>query len=133
MLQYTAIFGVIWIVASVLLAWVLARSISRPLAMLHRGTRALMQSPEGEAHFPLPVPVHNEIGDLIEAFNRMVASIEEQRAGLSDTLVAAGFDARQCAHWPGVLRPALPLRPREPDLCRDHGDSAQPPSGPNAA
>ncbi len=30
--------------------------------------------------------VHNEIGDLIEAFNRMVASIAEQRAGLNDTL-----------------------------------------------
>ena len=85
-LRYTAIFGVIWIIASVFLAWVLARSITRPLDILHRGTRALMRSPEGEAHFPLPMPVHNEIGELIEAFNRMVASIEEQRAGLSDTL-----------------------------------------------
>ena len=36
--------------------------------------------------FPLPVAVENEIGDLIEAFNRMVASIEEQRSGLNDTL-----------------------------------------------
>jgi PAS domain-containing protein len=86
MLRYTAIFGAIWIVASVFLAWALARSITSPLAVLHRGTRALMHSPEGEAHFPLPVMVHNEIGELIEAFNRMVASIEEQRAGLSDTL-----------------------------------------------
>jgi PAS domain S-box-containing protein len=86
MLKYTAIFGVIWIVASVLLAWGLAHSITSPLAVLHRGTRALMRSPEGESNFPLPVMVHNEIGELIEAFNRMVASIEEQRAGLSDTL-----------------------------------------------
>ena len=85
-LQSTAVFGGIWIVASVLLAWVLARSITGPLAVLHRGTRALMRSPEGQAHFPLPVTVHNEIGELIEAFNRMVASIEEQRSGLSDTL-----------------------------------------------
>ena len=30
--------------------------------------------------------VENEFGDLIEAFNRMVASIEEQRSGLNDTL-----------------------------------------------
>ena len=85
-LSYTAIFGVIWIAASMILAWLLARSITGPLAVLHRGTRALMRSPEGEAYFPLPVTVHNEIGDLIEAFNRMVASIEEQRNGLSDTL-----------------------------------------------
>ena len=85
-LHSTSIFGVIWIAASLLLGWGLARSITSPLAVLHRGTRALMHSPEGEAHFPLPVTVHNEIGDLLEAFNRMVASIEEQRAGLSDTL-----------------------------------------------
>ena len=85
-LRSTVIFGVIWIVVSALLAWVLAYSITHPLAVLHRGTRALMHSPEGEARFPLPVVVENEIGDLIEAFNRMVASIEEQRAGLSDTL-----------------------------------------------
>ena len=82
----TEIFGAIWICASVLLAYWLSRSISRPLAVLHRGTRALMQSPEGETNFPLPVTVHNEIGDLIEGFNRMVASIVEQRSGLSDTL-----------------------------------------------
>jgi signal transduction histidine kinase len=86
MLKYSEIFGVIWILASVLLAWGLARSITRPLAVLHQGTRALMRSPEGDTNFPLPVTVHNEIGELIEAFNRMVASIEEQRAGLSDTL-----------------------------------------------
>jgi len=85
-LKSSSIFGVIWIAASVLLAWGLAHSITSPLAVLHRGTRALMRSPEGEANFPLPVMVHNEIGELIEAFNRMVASIEEQRAGLSDTL-----------------------------------------------
>jgi PAS domain S-box-containing protein len=73
-------------VASSLLVLLLARSISAPLATLHRGTRALMESPEHSGNFPLPVAVHNEIGDLIEAFNRMVASIAEQRAGLNDTL-----------------------------------------------
>jgi PAS domain S-box-containing protein len=86
LLKSTAIFGIIWMAASGLLAWAMARSITSPLAVLHRGTRALMQSPENLESFPLPVMVHNEIGDLIEAFNRMVASIEEQRSGLSDTL-----------------------------------------------
>jgi len=85
-LSGTVIFGVIWIAASALLVLLLARSISGPLATLHRGTRALMNSPEQGGNFPLPVAVHNEIGDLIEAFNRMVASIAEQRAGLHDTL-----------------------------------------------
>jgi PAS domain S-box-containing protein len=86
MLNYIKIFGVIWIVSSALLGWGLAHSITSPLAVLHRGTQALMRSPENDSDFPLPVTVHNEIGELIEAFNRMVASIEEQRNGLSDTL-----------------------------------------------
>ena len=78
-------FGLIWIAASATLAWILALSITRPLAVLHRGTRALMQSPDSHP-FPLNANVNNEVGELIEAFNRMVASIEEQRAGLNDTL-----------------------------------------------
>jgi PAS domain S-box-containing protein len=86
MLGATAIFGVIWMVASAILVLLMAGTITRPLATLHRGTRALMNSPESGGKFPLPVAIHNEIGDLIEAFNRMVASIEEQRAGLNDTL-----------------------------------------------
>ena len=86
LLHATEIFGAIWLCASAILAWWLANSISRPLATLHRGTQALMRSPEGEAPFPLPIQSENEIGDLIEAFNRMVASMAEQRAGLSDTL-----------------------------------------------
>ncbi|MGA9672835.1 MAG: ATP-binding protein [Terracidiphilus sp.] len=85
-LRATVVFGVVWIVASALLVMWMARSISRPLATLHRGTRALMDSPENSGSFPLPTGGHNEIGDLIEAFNRMVASIAEQRAGLNDTL-----------------------------------------------
>ena len=85
-LNDTILFGIIWIVASALLVFLISRSISGPLAVLHRGTRALMSLPESGGKFPLPVAVHNEIGDLIEAFNRMVASIAEQRAGLNDTL-----------------------------------------------
>ena len=85
-LRGAVLFGVIWILASALLVWLLARSISRPLEILHRGTHDLMNSPETAGNFPLPVLVNNEIGDLIEAFNRMVASIDEQRSGLHDTL-----------------------------------------------
>ena len=85
-LYATVLFGVIWVGASALVVSWIAGSISRPLAILHRGTRALMNSPESGGRFPLPVTVHNEIGDLIEAFNRMVASLEEHRLGLNDTL-----------------------------------------------
>jgi PAS domain S-box-containing protein len=45
-----------------------------------------MADPGDGGPFPLPTGVQNEIGDLIQAFNSMVASIAEQRAGLNDTL-----------------------------------------------
>lgn len=79
-------FGVLWIGVSVLLALWVSRSIAKPLAVLHRGTRALISLPESKDIFPLPVTSLNEFGDLIRAFNSMVASIQEQRAGLNDTL-----------------------------------------------
>ncbi|HEY3703814.1 MAG TPA: ATP-binding protein [Terracidiphilus sp.] len=82
----TILFALIWIGASAVLVLLITRGISRPLALLHRGTRELTLTPETSGSFPLPVPVGNEIGDLISAFNRMVAAIEEQRAGLRDTL-----------------------------------------------
>ncbi|HET6206409.1 MAG TPA: ATP-binding protein [Terracidiphilus sp.] len=82
----TFLFGVIWILSSSALVWLISRSISRPLAVLHRGASALMRSPESIEGFPLPMTGNNEFGDLIETFNRMVASIEEQRSGLNDTL-----------------------------------------------
>lgn len=85
-LRATVIFGIIWVFASILLAYSVSSSISRPLAILHNGTRALMNSPDGSGNFPLPVVAGNEFGELIVAFNRMVASIEEQRLGLNDTL-----------------------------------------------
>jgi PAS domain S-box-containing protein len=86
LLRDTMIFGVIWMVASAALVMLMGRSITQPLAVLHSGAGALMNSLEDNGNFPLPVTVHNELGDLIETFNRMVASLEEQRSGLSDTL-----------------------------------------------
>ena len=85
-LRSTYSFGLIWIGASALLVLLMSRSISKPLGILQKGTRALMQGSKESACFPLPVTVENEFGDLIEAFNRMVSSIEEQRSGLNDTL-----------------------------------------------
>ena len=86
LLHDTLLFGVIWVLASAVLVLMMYRSISRPLAILHRGTKSLMADPGDGGPFPLPTGVQNEIGDLIQAFNSMVASIAEQRAGLNDTL-----------------------------------------------
>jgi PAS domain S-box-containing protein len=80
------VFGIIWVLASAVLVLLMYRSISHPLATLHRGTQALMTDPDNGGPFPLENKVQNEIGDLMQAFNSMVASIVEQRAGLNDTL-----------------------------------------------
>ena len=80
------VFCIIWLLASSVLVLIMYRSISRPLAILHRGTQVLMTDADDSSHFPLPTSVENEIGDLIQAFNSMVSSIAEQRAGLNDTL-----------------------------------------------
>jgi PAS domain S-box-containing protein len=85
-LRASLVFGGCWILVSTILVWLVARRIARPLTLLHAGTRSLMSMPQGTGNFPLPVETKNEFGDLIVAFNRMVASIAEQRAGLSDTL-----------------------------------------------
>jgi PAS domain S-box-containing protein len=82
----TVLFGLIWIGASALLVPLMTRSISGPLAVLQRATRELASKPEPNGTFPLTITVNNEIGDLITAFNGMVAAVEEQRAGLRDTL-----------------------------------------------
>ena len=85
-LRSSVSFGLIWIGASGLLVLLMSRSISRPLSILQGGTRALMEGGASSANFPLPVVVENEFGDLIQAFNRMVSVLEEQRSGLNDTL-----------------------------------------------
>ena len=85
-LRSTTIFAIIWVMASAVLVLLIFRAVSRPLATLHGGTLALMSAPDKSGRFPLPVTVRNEFGDLIEAFNRMVASIDEQRGGLNDML-----------------------------------------------
>jgi PAS domain S-box-containing protein len=68
------------------IAAILAQSISRQLTTLTRATRRLIQDPENTGVFPLPVKSANEAADLTVAFNRMVAAIHEQRAGLNETL-----------------------------------------------
>lgn len=86
LLRVTAMFVIVWLVFTLLLVWILASSITRPLDNLLRGTRAIIHSPESLKDFPLPITSNNEVADLTIAFNLMVAAIEEQRSGLRDTL-----------------------------------------------
>jgi signal transduction histidine kinase len=79
----SAVFGV---AGCTVFASLMARSIAKPIGVLMRATRQLIRDPEDTSSFPLTVTSANEAADLTTAFNLMVTSIEEQRAGLNDTL-----------------------------------------------
>jgi PAS domain S-box-containing protein len=68
------------------IAAIVAQSLSRQLRLLTGATRRLIQNPEDTADFPVPVKSATEAADLTIAFNRMVAAMQDQRAGLNETL-----------------------------------------------
>ena len=86
LIRITILFAGLGALGTALIAGTLARSITRPLHALLAATRKLIRDPETKEGFPLEVTSTNESADLTRAFNLMVTSIEEQRAGLSDTL-----------------------------------------------
>jgi signal transduction histidine kinase len=86
LLKAAAIFALLGLAGCTILASVLARTLVRPLGVLMKATRQLIRDPEDTASFPLPVTSAAEAADLTRAFNLMVASMQEQRAGLNETL-----------------------------------------------
>jgi signal transduction histidine kinase len=86
LLMYTLLSAIFGIIGCTVVASLTARSIAKPLGVLMTATRQLIRNPEDTTSFPLAVSSANEAADLTMAFNLMVASIQEQRAGLNDTL-----------------------------------------------
>ena len=86
LLFYTLLSAVFGVIGCTVVANLMARSITRPLGVLMHATRRLDHNPEDTSLFPLAVTSTNEAADLTMAFNLMVASIHEQRTGLSDAL-----------------------------------------------
>lgn len=86
LIRITILFAGLGALGTAVIASVLARSITRPLRALLTATRKLIRDPETKEGFPLEVTSANEAADLTRAFNLMVTSMDEQRAGLSDTL-----------------------------------------------
>jgi PAS domain S-box-containing protein len=79
-------YGLLALLVNVLLAVILARTISRPLSILVAGTKELASDPEHSQKFPLPVTTSNEAGELTASFNSTVIELRRQRAGLRETL-----------------------------------------------
>lgn len=85
-LRSALIFALLAIAATALFSLLLARSVTRPLRGLLRGTKLLIRDPERSDVFPLKTGSLNEAGELTRSFNTMVAALKEQRAGLNETL-----------------------------------------------
>lgn len=86
LLRSALFFALLAIAANALFSLLLARSVTRPLRGLLRGTKLLIRDPERSDVFPLKTHSLNEAGELTRSFNTMVAALKEQRAGLNETL-----------------------------------------------
>ena len=86
LLRSALFFALLAIAANALFSMLLARSVTRPLRGLLRGTKLLIRDPERSDVFPLKTHSLNEAGELTRSFNTMVAALKEQRAGLNETL-----------------------------------------------
>ncbi len=86
LLRSALFFALMAIAANALFSLLLARSVTRPLRGLLRGTKLLIRDPERSDVFPLKTHSLNEAGELTRSFNTMVAALKEQRAGLNETL-----------------------------------------------
>jgi signal transduction histidine kinase len=86
LLRSALFFALLAIAANALFSLLLARSVTRPLRGLLRGTKLLIRDPERSDVFPLKTRSLNETGELTRSFNTMVAALKEQRAGLNETL-----------------------------------------------
>jgi PAS domain S-box-containing protein len=79
-------YGLLAMAANALVSLLLAGSVLKPVQKLVGGTRKVAEGAEPSEVFPLRIASNNEIGELSDAFNDMVDSLEKQRAGLNDTL-----------------------------------------------
>jgi signal transduction histidine kinase len=86
LLRSALFFTLLAIAANALFSLLLARSVTRPLRGLLRGTKLLIRDPERSDVFPLKTRSLNEAGELTRSFNTMVGALKEQRAGLNETL-----------------------------------------------
>jgi PAS domain S-box-containing protein len=85
-LRITLFAAIIALAGCTWLAGLLANNIARPLALLLRSTRQLIRNPEDKTALPLATQTDNEVGELTQAFNRLIMTIQEQRAQSRETL-----------------------------------------------
>ena len=104
-LQHTILVAVgLGVLFALIFAFVQARQIARPVQQLARATRTVQ---DGDYSVEIPVGGRDEIGELAQAFRRLVADLRE-KAGLVEYMMqAAGASATQkIAAAPTLVREA---------------------------
>ncbi|HSY03830.1 MAG TPA: ATP-binding protein [Acidobacteriaceae bacterium] len=86
LVRITLLWAAFVLIGCTIVASILTRSITSQLDLLNRATSGLIHDSEDTGAFPLPVRSATEAADLTVAFNRMVAAMQDQRAGLNETL-----------------------------------------------
>ena len=85
-LRITLFAAIVALAGCTWLAGLLANNIARPLALLLKSTRQLIRNPEDKTALPMATQTENEVGELTQAFNRLIVTIQEQRAQSQETL-----------------------------------------------
>lgn len=85
-LRITLLAAIIALAGCTWLAGLLANHIALPLALLLESTRQLIRNPEDKSALGLAAHADNEVGELTEAFHRLIMTIQEQRAQSRETL-----------------------------------------------
>jgi PAS domain S-box-containing protein len=79
-------YGGFALLANLLPLFLIVRTMTRPLRILGDATHRIIENPNSNAGFPLPITTTNEAGELTASFNAMVGELEDQRSGLLETL-----------------------------------------------
>jgi signal transduction histidine kinase len=115
--------AVLFIVLGAIIGYSLAERIADPVNRLMRATGRIAR---GELNVRILATSSDEFRRLVEAFNRMAADLQRQRAELerSHRLAAWADMARQVAH--DIKNPLTPIQLNAEHLRRVHADRGQP-------
>ena len=115
--------AILFIMLGASLGYRAAERVADPVGRLTRAARRIAQ---GELDVRVLVTTADELRQLVEAFNGMVADLERQRAELERTnrLAAWADMARQIAH--DIKNPLTPIQLSAEHLLRVHNDRGRP-------
>lgn len=115
--------ALVFLLLGAALGYSMAQRISDPVSRLTRATRRIAR---GDFDAPLASRTADELGSLVDAFNRMAAELKAQREQLERThrLEAWAEMARQVAHE--IKNPLTPIQLSAEHLLRVHADRGDP-------